>query len=466
MSLAALVLAASLPFSHYMGAVDAAFDASPLARSLRLSQRGFQEGARERVSESPVRLSATASATLSTQTGLGLRAPQSGLVVGPSVSAAYAPRSGLSATLSGSYTLTDPPNDVPSEQGFDPFSVSLDVRYDVTQGGPRAPARLEAFGAAASVTALGHDAAQRLLEERISFGQLMIDVFSTRCVVTLLSDARRQIDDTVAAAGLKLQTGIMGQRDFLNFASLGNNFAVQQVQLEATLTEQLQAARGYGPAAAQLADSAAAGTACDVDIEATQTLARHHLLSAAELEQAAALLPASQSAKESLRAAAFNQEAVSRRQRVSVLPFVTGQVTRPDYATQNLVQIVGGIAIEWRVPTAREGYANEEAALGWASARTQEQDARLRSRASLSQLNAQLESQLRVFEVLSKALADSAKLIEVLEAQQLIGAVDSLNFATAYLNDVALRQSLLAAWASAQRGVYAVKAYRSVLPGG
>lgn len=467
MPLAALALAASLSFSQYLGGVDAAFDASPLAHSLRLAQRGAREGARERVSESPLRLSATASATVATQTGLGLRAPQSGLVVAPSLSAAYATRSGLSATLSGSYDLSDPPADVPSEQGFDPFSVSLDVRYDITQGGPRAPARLEASGAAASSTAQGHDAAQQLLDERIAFGQLMIDVYSAHCVVALLSDARRQIDETVASAGLKLETGIMGQRDFLNFASLENSFAVQQVQLEATLLERLQAARGYGRAASELAEAAGREAACDVDIEATQTLARHQLLSALELERAGAALPASQSARESLRAAAFNQEAVSRRQRVSVSPFVTAQVTRLDYSTQNLVQVVGGVAIEWTVPTARQGHARQEAALSSASARTREQDAQLRARASLLQLNAQLESQVRVFDVLSKALRDSARLIEVLKAQQLIGAVDSLNYATAYLNDVALRQSLLSAWASAQRGVFALKVYRAAAqPGG
>ncbi|MCA9183733.1 MAG: hypothetical protein KDA51_19865, partial [Planctomycetales bacterium] len=107
----------------------------------------------------------------------------------------------------------------------------------------------------------------------------------------------------------------------------------------------------------------------------------------------------------------------------------------------------------------RGEFATQEVKHQLGSAEARAQSAYLQSRAALRQLNSQLTYQAQVLEVLKKALADSQRLIEILEAQRLIGEIDSLNFTTAFINSVTLRQSMLDAWGAVQKGVFAHHIY-------
>ncbi len=460
-----LATAQSLPFSAYLAEADAAFESSPVARGLRQVSESAQRGARERLAQSPVRLGASAAATAATLAGAGRSYPQPSLTFGPQATASYLPRSGFAATAQGSYSFSTRPGEYAGLEGSQPFSLSVDLSYDIVQGGARSTAWLRASSAHAQALAQGHSALQQLLDVRIEFGSLMSAVYASRCGVALLASVRDRIDQTVASAGLQLDTGIMGQRDYFNFAALDNGFASQQVQLEAALAEQRQRVRAFGPVASRLAEAGATDESCQVDIAATRALATDHVLSPAAVERMVASLPASQGAREAHEAATASLEALEQSLLPGVTPFVSAQASRVDFSTRTLAQVVLGVSVDFTIPGERGRRATEEAALGVGATKSLEQDARLRARASLQALNTQLRSQVGVLEVLEKALADSARLIAVLEAQQLIGGVDSLNFTTAYLNDVSLRQALLTASAALHQSIFALQAYeRAVWP--
>ena len=449
-----MVLATPMAYPSFLDQASNAFAMSPVAAQLGESIEAQNQGWHERLSQSPFTVGLGANGTwYQPYPNIALGGdPRRTFAFDPSATILYQPRSGFAATVVAGYTFARLQTPTTYLSPTQPFNLALNVSYDLIQGGLHSTLWLQARASAAQVAAQHFAYDQQTIDAKSGFLALMTDLYTADCKIGLLDDMRRRIEDMLTAARIQLRTRTMSQRDFLNFANLESNFATQLVELQANRAALSEQARAYGSAAWTLdAALAAEHSICHPDVDASVTQARAKIIATSELDAWAQALPATLSAVATQESTQLTALFVRKSNLPHLSPFVNAQMGQPDFSAQAIAQVTAGLSFDWNIPGARGGYAEREAQHNAAAARAQADGGFLSSRSVLRQLNAQLYFQAQVLDVLKKSLANSDLLLRTLEAQKAIGQVDSLNFTTAYLDNVAVQESLLDAWGFVQK---------------
>jgi hypothetical protein len=379
----------------------------------------------------------------------------------------YTDRSSLQVTLEldfGASSLTLPtlfslPPYTPSQE--ETWYYDVKVGYDLIRGGPDGLGWTQTKAQRFTFDKSRFTSEDQILQQKIGFMRGATDLYVSQCKVRQLMSARQTIDDLVKSGRIQLKAHTLAYKDFLNFTSLQSQFAARIIAEKLATQTTIEAFAQYGPEFVTLATKIiGAQLTCDAELDRASPNMQD-----SETDRLAKMLPSYLAAEADTKSADANTRVAHLQNKPSLSPFVSLGFAHEDAANTNPAgyppYLSAGVSLEWNIPGPR-GAASEEAAHVEQMASGQRAHAAYTQNVSrLSLLQVQIPSQKESLEVLRESRKNSEELVRVLEAHRAIGSVDSLNFTTAFINNIDAQNAMLDSWGALTKSVYELEEYRN-----
>jgi hypothetical protein len=369
----------------------------------------------------------------------------------------YQPRNSFEAALTANYSSSRFQEPTVYPASASPYTLSLTVSYDLIRGGSSGLRESEERAAALEYSRTGAQREGDLLAERVRFLQSMTDLFMNECKIARVREAQTQVAETVKAARIQARTRTLSHKDLLNFVDLENTFARRMAEQEFNRSQLVERARGWGADALEAAQKLkTAGPDCEPPVQ--DLIARSTpLIDDKETRKLVEALPTFQEANFSREASLARMRVARFANRVSLKPFISGELDRTEVSSRGLAAGSAGLLFEYRIPGPRGDYELAAAESDLASSTHAVRRSALEGQARVLELQASLASQRNILAVLEKSLQNSNELIRTLQIQRSIGSVDSLNYATAFVNQLDAASALLDSWAGMEKSMVELK---------
>ncbi len=346
---------------------------------------------------------------------------------------------------------------------FYPYVVSVDVAYDLTQGGARGVAKTAEKIAVTSARQRMREAEQALIDLRVEYIGLLVNLYGANCTLLQQRESRNRVAKTIEVATVMRKTKTMSNKDFLNFVQVQNAFE-RDIAASESLVQVLQAqVRRWGDAAFANAKSALANIqSCKSEVDASVSRAKSLALTADQIAAVAQAQPGAAAARDAVTNAELTLHLEKVDRKPSVSPFVQLDFGQQGIVREDLVSLFVGLRLDWRPRTARREAAQRVRELGITEARNSRDLLLLDNRARLHTLWVDIKTQTQVIESLQASLKTSNELIKTLNTERSVGLVDSLSYNNALLNLNATRLQLLSSWTALERSLLELEVYLSL----
>lgn len=459
----AIPAAAQVSPESWFAAGFAPFDQSAPVQAIELEIVSARESVRESLAESPftleTRLAASGFQPNPDLQELAIFGRRFFSIEG-STGVRYHTRSGLDIGLRGSLVQNRYQEPEQFKKVDLPYSVSLDVSYDLLTGG--------STGRERTIAAIRTERAwsnfflryQSLLDVRVKYMQLLTDLFAVACKISRLQAVQVEVGKTILEGKVQVQTKTISYKDYLNFQDLENSFARRLVSLQSqqrALTERLAV---WGPTvSAGLPNSS--GAQCPAELGATLARAQAAVVERGRRQLLARAFPSFAAGQAALREAELQVRLAGLNRTLGLVPFLSGEVSRQPFAGQTLASVTGGVSLSWNIAGARGRHESAAANAAQKSALASLEATALANLSTLNGHSVEVESQQAAYAVQKKSLETSRELLKTLVAQRAIGLVDSLSFTSAYLNSVETGFAVIDSWAQLEKTIFALKTYQT-----
>lgn len=372
----------------------------------------------------------------------------------------YELRSSLAVQLSITYDYDHYQQPWYYDQLDRPYQALLRFSYDVLQGGSESLANSTAYASASQAKQTLYSNYDGLISARVQYVGVLTDLFVTECKIFGLKHARETVSQALKIGNLQMKTKTIGHKDYLNFVSLENSFAQQLASFELTRDQLFDQLSAWGADAVGLSrDLHKKSFDCVPDLDALFREIDQTRISRQELSAIAQSVPSSRSATAALSASKYQLQAAHLTNLPSLQPYVAGGYNQISHSDQPFTQGTVGITFQWTPPFMKGVDAEAAARKALTAAEDQEKATILNNNALLSSLQDQIVSQRNILSVLDKGAQNSKELLHTLEALRVIGQIDSLNYANAYIDRIDTSNAMLDSWGTLEKSLFQLSEY-------
>lgn len=367
-------------------------------------------------------------------------------------------RSGLEAGISGSVDYSRI-----AASNFYPYQVSVDIAYDLTQGGDTGVAKTIERIAINSARQNLLQTKQTLVDLRVEYISLLIDLYSANCTLLQQRESKERVAKTVEVATVMRKTRTMSNKDFLNFVQVQNSFERDIASSESLVRILQEQVRRWGDGAYVKAKATISKIqSCENEVDATLARVETLAVSADRIAEIATLQPAAAAAKEAVAGAELRLRLEKMDRKASISPFMQLDVGQSGLLRDDLFSLFFGVRLDWQPRTKRRSAAERVRKLGVVEARNGRDLVLLDNRARLHTLWVEIQTQTQVIASLRSSIETSRELIKTLETERSVGLVDSLSYNNALINSNATKLQLLGSWAALERSMLEFEVYLSL----
>lgn len=379
-------------------------------------------------------------------------------------------RSSFKAGLSASYSSLQ----YQPLSGFDsssqPFNLGLTLSYDLLKGGSDSPANLRARAESLEFRRERELKQQALLDSRIRYMQLISDLYVSSCKIAFLRAVHPRVQKTVTAGKVKVKTRTISYLDYLTFVDLEATFGKRLVEEETRRIAFLQEFSTWETSSTPnkeiqeiLSSLQSGGAECKPALASIKAgISSWSRMNDEEIRQLAIRMPSYRGAVAQRSASEARFKETRERDGLSISPFVSGGYIREEFSQTAQTAYSVGVALEWNLPAPHSSYETAAARAGFSSADMGTQRAFRENLAKLRTLQARVQAQENIIEVLNRAVDNSLELLKTIDVQQSIGSADSLNYVNAYLGGASASDAYLDNFAALQKDLFELAEYRKL----